>query len=124
MKKIFLVLIFLKSIITQSQCFIASSNPSVMAQPSAITTADFNSDGLADLAIANKASNKVSILLGNGTGSFAIAVNNSVGLNPTSITSADFNNDGKIDLAVANNSSSNVSILMGNGAGIFASTIN
>ena len=36
---------------------------------------DFNGDGKADLAVANHGSNNVSVLLGNGDGTFQAAVN-------------------------------------------------
>ena len=45
---------------------------------------DFNGDGKADLAVANYDSNSVSVLLGNGNGTFQAAVNYVVGTYPTS----------------------------------------
>ena len=47
-------------------------------------------------------SNNVSILLGNGAGSFSAATNFAVGSDPYSVAVGDFNGDGKQDLAVAN----------------------
>ncbi len=64
-------------------------------------------------------SDKVSILLGNGTGSFSNPTSFSVGNAPVSINCADFNADSKADLAVCNEGSNDVSILLGNGAGGF-----
>jgi hypothetical protein len=46
------------------------TNYPVGTQPGAVATGDFNHDGKLDLAVANTASNKVSILLGNGDGTF------------------------------------------------------
>jgi hypothetical protein len=89
-----------------------------------VTVADFNGDGKLDLAVANNRSNNVSILLGNGDGTFQPAVEYGAGSNPTSVTVADFNGDGKLDLAVANNGSNNVSILLGNGDGTFQPDVN
>ena len=65
--------------------------------------------------------NNVSILLGDGTGSFGPATNFPVGTNPLSLAIADFNSDGKLDIAVANvgTASNNVSILLGTGTGSF-----
>ena len=40
---------------------------------------DFNGDGKADLAVANCLSNNVSVLLGNGDGTFQAAVNYGAG---------------------------------------------
>ena len=107
-------------------CLIPSSTSpfTVGVNPYSVTSADFNSDGKADLAVANYSSTNVSLLLGNGVGSFAPAVNFPVGTNPRSVTSADFNADGKADLAVVNQLNDNVSVLLGNGAGSFATAVN
>jgi uncharacterized repeat protein (TIGR02543 family) len=74
---------------------------------------DFNGDGKQDLAVANQGGD-VSILLGNGDGTFQPAVNFGAGTTPLSVAVGDFNGDGKQDLAVANNGSNNVSILLRN----------
>jgi hypothetical protein len=77
--------------------------------------ADFNRDGKLDLAIANPPN--VSILLGNGDGSFQSAVNYPAGKYPSAVAAADFNGDGRLDLAVTDNSG--IWILLGNGNGTF-----
>ncbi|NLW07175.1 MAG: hypothetical protein GX039_04250 [Clostridia bacterium] len=80
--------------------------------PRSIITADFNCDGVADLAVANYDSNTVSILTGNGDGSFEKAIDYNVGAKPLSVAAADFNGDGKVDLATANSASGDVSLLL------------
>jgi hypothetical protein len=89
--------------------------------PISIAVADFNNDGKPDLAVGNNASYDVTILLGNGTGSFTIPAGSPVGAGagPFAVAAADFNHDGKPDLVVANNESNDLTILAGDGAGGF-----
>src|SRR5215831_10388909 len=96
------------------------------SNPSSITVGDFNGDGIQDLAVANNgfSSDSVSVLLGNGDGTFQAAVNFGVGIRPAVVTVGDFNGDGIQDLAVANNGSNNVSVLLGNGDGTFQAAVN
>jgi len=92
--------------------------------PSAAATGDFNRDGKADLAVADVNTNRISILLGDGTGAFQSAVPYTAGGAPVSVAIGDFNRDGKADLAVANAGSNNVSVLLGNGDGKFQTAVN
>ena len=85
----------------------------------ALAVGDFNGDGKPDLAVANYAPGTISVLLGNGNGTFQPHVDYATGRYPESVAVADFNRDGKLDLAVANNGSNTVSILLGNGDGTF-----
>jgi hypothetical protein len=92
--------------------------------PSAVAVGDFNGDGIPDLAVANGGTNpsngSVSVLLGNGDGTFQAAVNYPAGSYPNSVAVADFNGDGILDLAVASyTSSGTVSVLLGQGDGTF-----
>ena len=89
------------------------------AQPNYVTVGDFNADGELDLAVANAGDNTVSILLGNGDGSFQTQTTYATGSTPVSVTTGDFNGDGKLDLAVPNYFDNAVSILLGNGDGTF-----
>src|SRR5260370_2674137 len=59
----------------------------------------------------------ISVLLGNGDGTFQAAVSYAAGSAPRSMAVGDFNGDGKPDLAVANGCGINV--LLGNGDGTF-----
>jgi uncharacterized protein (TIGR03437 family) len=77
---------------------------------------DFNGDGKTDFAVALKGS--VSVLLGNGDGTFHAPLNSASGVNSVSgLATGDFNGDGKPDLIVAGDSS--VTVLLGNGDGTF-----
>src|SRR5262249_19175487 len=66
----------------------------------------------------------VSVLLGNGDGSFQDPVYYATGSYPSSVVVGDFNGDGIPDLAVANYGSSHVSVLLGNGDGSFQAARN
>src|SRR5262249_30294175 len=84
-----------------------------------VTTGHFHDPNILDLAVANSASNDVSILWGHGDGSFGLPRNYPAGPNPWSIAVGDFRGNGIKDLAVANSSANTVSILLGNGDGTF-----
>ena len=90
--------------------------------PSALAFSDFNGDGIVDLAVANfglVGGTSVSILLGNGNGTFQPHVDYAAALLTDGVTVGDFNGDGKQDLAAANAESNTVSVLLGNGDGTF-----
>ena len=104
--------------------FSVPTNFGVGDDPFSVAVSDFNGDGKQDLAVANRLSNTVSILLGDGTGNFSAATNFPVGDTPRSVAVGDFNGDGKQDLAVANEFSGDVSILLGDGTGNFSAPTN
>jgi len=89
----------------------------------ALVAGDFNNDGKVDIAAVGEgldgsfAQGEVSLLLGNGDGTFQSPVSYGTGGQYSlSLVTGDFNGDGKLDIAVVNQSSS-VSILLGNGDG-------
>jgi autotransporter-associated beta strand protein len=90
--------------------------------PVSVAIADFNGDGKPDLAVADEYAYQVSVLLGNGDGTFSAAENWGAEQKPSSIVAADFNEDGNADLAVTNSGGSTVSVLLGNGDGTFQDT--
>src|SRR6185503_8300049 len=65
--------------------------------PFSVTTGDFNRDGHLDLAVANAASDNVSVLLNLGQGKFGGATNFPAGRTPRAIVAADLSGDGNVD---------------------------
>jgi hypothetical protein len=92
-----------------------------------LAAADFNGDGALDVAVVNTKINvfgKVSILLGNGDGTFQLPVSYDTGPVPVAVATGDFNGDRHIDMAVINTSTGDVSILLGKGDGTFKAAVN
>ena len=111
--------------------------------PDSVVVADVNGDGKPDLIVANQtsdptvgfAASTVSVLLGNGDGTFQSAVTYlSGGSYLNSLAVADVNHDGKLDILAANGCSligqgtcsneSAVGVLLGNGNGTFQPPVN
>ncbi len=87
----------------------------------ATAIADFNGDGKPDVAVANNNSSNVSILLGNGAGSFSAASGSPIagGSQPRVVAAADVNSDGKADLVIADLGTTTMTLMLGNGDGTF-----
>jgi FG-GAP-like repeat/FG-GAP repeat len=88
---------------------------------SSVVAADFNGDGLTDLAVPNWDSAQFVTFLRQPNGTYAqegpaIAV----GANPRNLVAADFNGDGLPDLAITNQGGGTVSVLLRQAAGGFA----
>ncbi|MCY3729494.1 MAG: VCBS repeat-containing protein [Nitrospira sp.] len=87
--------------------------------PTAVQAGDFNQDGFSDLITSNISANTLSLLLGNGDGSFQAQVSIRVCMEPRNLAVRDLNGDGHEDLAVACSGSNQVAIFMGQGSGTF-----
>lgn len=85
-----------------------------------LVTADFNRDGILDIATAG-ASNFVSVRLGDGVGHFSGNVEIPT-FNAQRMAVGDFNQDGNPDLVVTNGNQNRVQILSGDGTGNFVET--
>lgn len=97
-----------------------SQSPATGFEAEGVAVGDFNGDGIPDLAVTGFKDNSVTILLGNGDGTFTAApAAASTGNGPNSIVVADFNGDGIQDLAIANYSVDSLTILLGKGDGTF-----
>ena len=103
----------------KQRIFVVGSNPAH------VITADFNHDGIPDIATSNNIGDSASILLGEGDGTFAPELVYGTVSQPIGLAAGDLNGDGKVDLVVASANTNKVSVLFGSGDGTFktASTV-
>ncbi len=119
--------------VSNSQAFQIETTASTLAlggpavavgtDPRGIAVADFNGDGIPDIAVVNRGLNNVSVLLGNGDGTFRAAASYAAGVDPIAIATGDLNGDGRIDLVTANRAAYTISVLLGNGDGTFQQNV-
>lgn len=81
--------------------------------------ADFNNDGFVDLCAANFYDSTVSIVLGNGDGTFGPHTDVPVGATPTGLAVLDVDGDGDKDIATSNRDGDTISVILNNGSGVF-----
>jgi hypothetical protein len=79
---------------------------------SAVALADLNGDGTPDLVAANNGDITVSVLLGNGDGTFGPPTTFAVDAQPEAVAIADLNRDGHPDLVTANDAANTLSVLL------------
>src|SRR5215216_1124514 len=75
----------------------------VAGQTQDVAAGDFNSDGRIDLVVTiNTPQISLSLLLGNGNGTFGTAINfpNTSGFDSPDVVTTDLNNDGKLDVVI------------------------
>jgi hypothetical protein len=114
--------------------FQAPLNFATGSYPRFVAVGEFNGDGKLDLVIANQGrtacttqcsapDGSVSVLLGNGDGTFQAPLSFTAGNSPQAVVVADFNGDARSDVAVIAGAdaanSNNVAVLLGNGDGTF-----
>lgn len=100
------------------------------SRPTGTLLVDLNNDGNLDVVTVNSGAltgpvngDTVSVLLGNGDGSFQAERRISVGGEPVKVVAADVNGDDRLDLLTANRDSQDVSLFLGNGNGTFQNEI-
>jgi hypothetical protein len=134
---LFTTLLFVLAALTQTSGASASKNSQTQlflpvvtynsGAPTAwsVIVADVNGDGRPDLLVAGSA--EVSVLLGNGDGTFELAVNYSAPNGVIGLAAADLNGDGKLDLIMTgiggSNGDGSVEVLLGNGNGTFRRSV-
>ncbi len=101
------------------QRFYPAEDFPVGANPQAVAVGDFNGDGIPDLAVANGDDDTVSILLGQGDGTFVNAGTLATDLYPLAVVATDLAGDGIEDLVVVNRDSSTLTVYLGNGDSTF-----
>ena len=102
----------------------SGSPPATGAGPVWIATGSFNTTNsrtTVDLAVANQTANTVSLLAGNGDGTFQPKVDLKTGNGPAAVVAAaiNTNNNNNLDLIVANHADNTLSVFLGNGDGTF-----
>jgi FG-GAP-like repeat len=87
--------------------------------PTTVTPTDVNQDGFTDLVTTNIGSNTLSILLGNGDGTFRDQVQLNVCKEPRSLALGMFNRDSYPDVVLACSGGDEVAVLFGRADGKF-----
>ena len=87
--------------------------------PTTITTGDLNHDSFTDLVTTNIASNTLSILLGNGDGTFRDQMQLHVCQEPRALVMGNFNQDEHADVVLACSGGDEIALLLGRGNGKF-----
>src|ERR1039457_1365833 len=104
--------------------FATAQNYKVDTGTTGVAVGDFNGDGIPDLVVVSATSKRLTVLRGNGNGTFTAGTQHfSAGSAPVRPAVAECNGDGQIDVAVVNMSSNNVSVLLGNGNLTFRSPV-
>lgn len=94
----------------------------VGVNPNDVVIGNFTGDAIVDIAVANSGDNTISVLPGNGDGTFQTQIVTSAGGvagSPINLATGNFDGDGNNDLAVTDSATGELKIFLGNGDGTF-----
>jgi hypothetical protein len=103
----------------RSSTFLNGLAQATGSSPQGILLADFNNDERADLAVANRNDNSVTVMIGKGDGTFAAPITLVTVPAPALLVRGDVNRDGNADLVVSTTSGS-LQVFYGDGVGGFS----
>ena len=98
--------------------FDAPTTP-VGVAPTGLVVADFDDDGILDVATADFDSSTVTVLLGRGDGSFTTAQTLETPGSASRVVTGDLNGDGALDLVASAFDNNSIAVFLGNGDGTF-----
>jgi hypothetical protein len=100
-----------------------SNDPNVANFPRFVTLGRLRSNGPLDIVMTNFGSSNVTVLLGNGDGTFGAPIHLNAGVGNDAAAIADFDDDGTPDILVTNFATDTVTLLPGNGDGTFRAPV-
>ena len=104
---------------------IVTYNTGSFSHPNSIAVVDVNGDGKRDIITTDYGNATVTVMLGNGDGTFQYFIPYATGFgsSPESLTVADVSGDGKPDIVVGNNSQGTIGVFKGTGTGAFQAMV-
>ncbi|MCH8318923.1 MAG: VCBS repeat-containing protein, partial [Bacteroidetes bacterium] len=114
-----LVVLSITPLFTEAQVLqFSSATIPVGLGPRSAVLMELNQDGNADLAVANMLGSNISLIYGDGSGTFTLQDSiATIHKGPHNIATDDFNGDGVLDVVTANKDSNTIAVFLGDGAG-------